>query len=61
MLLVAGLVIIRPVTNPKKRIYEALYLAVRRRKDTYLAIDYVVEEVDEKNHQKDGEVDGHIR
>lgn len=49
MIIVAGLMIVRPATNPKKRMYEAIYLSLRRRKDTYTAIDYVVDESDENN------------
>ncbi len=44
MVIVAGLLIIRPATNPKKRIYEAVYYAICRRKDTYTAIDYVIDD-----------------
>lgn len=32
--------IIRPKTNPKKRMYQAMYYAIVRRKNTYSAIDY---------------------
>jgi len=32
--------IIRPKTNPKKRMYNAMYYALVRKKDTYTAIDY---------------------
>jgi ABC-type iron transport system FetAB permease component len=53
MAVVAGLMIIRPATNPKKRIYEAIYYAIRRRKDTYTAIDYIVDDTDE--YPEDGE------
>ncbi|MYL22016.1 hypothetical protein GLW04_19260 [Halobacillus litoralis] len=49
MIIVAGLMIVRPATNPKKRMYEAIYLSLRRRKDTYVAIDYEVDETDENN------------
>ncbi|WHY71269.1 DUF5592 family protein [Fictibacillus enclensis] len=31
--------IIRPYTNPKKRMYQAIVIAFSRRKDTYCAID----------------------
>lgn len=40
MLLLALLLIIRPTSNPKRRIYQAVYYAIMRRKDTYTAIDY---------------------
>lgn len=53
MAMVAGLIIIRPATNPKKRIYEAIYFAIRRRKDTYTAIDYVIDEEEETEEQED--------
>lgn len=32
--------IIRPKTNPKKRMYEAMYYSIVRKKDTYSSIDY---------------------
>lgn len=35
--------IIRPFTNPKKRMYQAIYIAFSRRKDTYCAIDEPVD------------------
>lgn len=54
MIIVAGLLIIRPATNPKKRMYEAIFYAIRRRKDTYTAIDNVVEE--EQNEEKEGDL-----
>lgn len=60
MVLVAGLTIVRPVTNPKKRMYQAIYFALRRRKDTYVAIDYQVDESDE-NNEVVGDTDGSIR
>lgn len=44
LVVVGGVIVIRPHTNPKKRMYEAVLMAVKRRKDTYTAIDYVVEE-----------------
>lgn len=47
MVIVAGLMIIRPATNPKKRMYEAIYLSIRKRKDTYVPIDYDVDEDDD--------------
>ncbi|MYL43967.1 DUF5592 family protein [Virgibacillus salexigens] len=47
MAVVAGLLIIRPATNPKKRMYEAIYLSIRRRKDTYIPVDYETEEIQE--------------
>lgn len=53
MAIVAGLIIIRPATNPKKRIYEAIYFAIRRRKDTYTAIDYVVYEEEESEDDQE--------
>lgn len=31
--------IIRPYTNPKKRMYQAIFIAFSRRKDTYCSID----------------------
>lgn len=46
MAVVAGLLIIRPSTNPKKRLYEVIYLSMRRRKDTYSPIDYEINEED---------------
>lgn len=49
MIIVAGLLIIRPATNPKKRMYEAIFLALRRRKETYTAIDYEINESDIDN------------
>ncbi|MEH7609536.1 DUF5592 family protein, partial [Priestia megaterium] len=33
------LMIVRPSTNPKKRMYEALLLTLVRKKSTYCAID----------------------
>lgn len=59
MAIVAGLTIIRPATNPKKRIFEAIYFAIRRRKDTYTAIDYVVDEEEEAEEQE--ETHGNLR
>lgn len=38
--------IIRPKTNPKKRMYNAMYYALIRKKDTYTAIDYNQKERD---------------
>jgi len=32
--------IIRPKTNPQKRMYQAMYYAIVRKKNTYTAIDY---------------------
>lgn len=32
--------IIRPKTNPKKRMYQAMYYAVIRKKETYISTDY---------------------
>ncbi|MCP3763733.1 DUF5592 family protein [Domibacillus sp. A3M-37] len=32
--------IIRPKTNPKKRMYQAMYFSIVRKKDTYSSIDY---------------------
>lgn len=32
--------VIRPKSNPQKRMYQAIYLAFIRKKDTYCAIDY---------------------
>lgn len=32
--------IIRPKTNPKKRMYQAMYFAIVRKKNTYSSIDY---------------------
>lgn len=32
--------IIRPKTNPQKRMYQAMYYAILRKKDTYSSIDY---------------------
>jgi hypothetical protein len=32
--------IIRPSTNPQKRMYHAIVYAVLRKKDSYCAIDY---------------------
>lgn len=58
MAILAGLLIIRPATNPKKRIYEAIFFAIRRRKDTYTAIDYVV---DDEAEEEQEEHDGYIR
>jgi len=42
MIILAFLCIIRPASNPKKRIYQAIYFAVVRRKDTYSPIDYSI-------------------
>lgn len=39
--------LIRPSTNPQKRMYHAIYYAVIRKKDYYSAMDY---EGDEVNH-----------
>lgn len=36
--------IIRPSTNPQKRMYQAVLYAIIRRKDAYSAIDYVADE-----------------
>lgn len=49
MAVVAGLLIIRPASNPKKRMYEAVYLSIIRRKDVYGSIDY------ENHSEGDGE------
>lgn len=32
--------VIRPKTNPKKRMYQAMYYALIRKKSTFTAIDY---------------------
>lgn len=50
MALVAGILIIRPASNPKKRMYVAIYLSLRKRKETYCAIDYEVDESEELNN-----------
>ncbi|MEK4306887.1 MULTISPECIES: DUF5592 family protein [Oceanobacillus] len=49
MVCVAGALIIRPASNPKKRMYVAIYLSLRKRKDTYCAIDYEIDESEELN------------
>ncbi len=36
--------IVRPSTNPKKRMYHAILFAILRKKDTYSSIDYEGEE-----------------
>lgn len=36
--------IIRPSSNPQKRMYQSIYLAIIRRKDTYKSIDYEEED-----------------
>ena len=41
--------IIRPYTNPKKRMYQAIHIAFARRKDTYCAIDKPDEMEGEEN------------
>lgn len=40
--------IIRPATNPKKRMYHAMYYAFIRKKNTYCAIDYEIEKENER-------------
>jgi hypothetical protein len=43
--------IIRPFTNPKKRMYQAIFIAFSRKKDTYCAIDKPEDETErEINH-----------
>ena len=32
--------VIRPRTNPQKRMYQAMYYALGRKKDSYIATDY---------------------
>ncbi|MFS0788844.1 DUF5592 family protein [Shouchella sp. 1P09AA] len=49
LLFIGGVFLIRPNTNPKKRVYEALLIAIKRKKDTYVAIDYVVDDDEELN------------
>ncbi|MGM9988805.1 MAG: DUF5592 family protein [Bacillaceae bacterium] len=40
-LLLFGLfMIIRPTTNPQKRMFHAIYYALIRKKDTYISVDY---------------------
>lgn len=44
-LIIFGLfMIVRPSTNPKKRMYHAILFAILRKKDTYSSIDYEGEE-----------------
>lgn len=40
LVIVGIIVIIRPQSNPQKRLYEALIYTIVRRKDTYTAINY---------------------
>lgn len=46
--IVAVLMIIRPASNPKKRMYQAIYLAVLKKNDTYSPIDYIQDEESEE-------------
>lgn len=39
MLIVGVILIVRPNTNPQKRMFEALFIALARKRSTYCAID----------------------
>lgn len=40
LIIVGVILVIRPFSNPKKRMLEALLYALARKKDTFCAIDY---------------------
>lgn len=50
MAVVAGLMIIRPASNPKKRMYQAIYLSIMKKNDVYSPIDY-----EQDREDKEGE------
>ncbi|MGE6619815.1 DUF5592 family protein [Bacillus mycoides] len=39
MLIVGVILIVRPNTNPQKRMFEVLFIALARKRSTYCAID----------------------
>lgn len=44
--IIGVILIIRPYTNPQKRMYQAIFIAFSRRKDTYCSIDVPDEETE---------------
>lgn len=40
LIILGVFLIMRPISNPQKRMYQAVYLALIRNKETYKSIDY---------------------